>query len=65
MSCRQSVHATHIDDAVAALSITLTDNEAARLEALYNPRMDHQGVSDPAMLARAAEAATGFKTSAA
>ncbi len=52
----------HIDDAVAALSITLTDDEAARLEAPYTPRQDSQGVSDPAMLARAAEAATGFKT---
>ncbi len=54
---------THIDDAVAALSITLTDDEAARLEAPYTPRLDNQGVSDPAMLARAAEAVTGFKAS--
>ncbi len=51
----------HIDDAVAGLSITLTDDEAGRLEAPYTPRLDYQGVSDPAMLARAAEAATGFK----
>jgi len=55
----------HIDDAIAALSITLTDDEAARLEAPYTPRRDNQGVSDPAMLAHAAEAATGFKTAAA
>ncbi len=55
----------HIDDAVAALSITLTDDEAASLEAPYTPRRDNQGVSDPAMLVRAAEAATGFKASAA
>ena len=54
----------HIDDAVAALAITLTDDEAARLEAPYTPRQDHQGVSGPAMLARAAEAATGFKATA-
>ena len=54
----------HIDDAIATLSITLTDDEAARLEAPYTPRLDHQGVSDPAMLARAVEAVTGFKTAA-
>jgi 1-deoxyxylulose-5-phosphate synthase len=56
---------THIDDAIAALSITLTDDEASLLEAPYTPRMDHQGVSNPAMLARAIEAATGFKADAA
>ncbi len=55
----------HIDDAVAALSITLANDEAARLEAPYTPRLDHQGVSDPATLARAAEAATGFKAATA
>ena len=54
----------HIDDAIAALSITLTDDEAAGLEAPYTPRRDHQGVSDPAMLARATEAATGFRATA-
>lgn len=54
----------HIDDAVAALSIALTDDEAARLEAPYTPRRDYQGLSQPVMLARAAEAATGFKISA-
>lgn len=53
----------HIDDAVAALSIILTDEEAARLEAPYTPRFDGQGVSNPILLARAAEAANGFKTS--
>ena len=53
----------HIDDAIAALSITLTDDEAARLEASYTPRRDYQGVSAPAMLAQATEAATGFKAS--
>ncbi len=55
----------HIDDAIAALSITLTDDEAARLEAPYTPRRDHQGVSNPVLLARSVEAATGFKTNAA
>jgi 1-deoxyxylulose-5-phosphate synthase len=54
----------HIDDAIAALSTTLTDDEVARLEAPYTPRLDDQGVSDPAVLARAVEAATGFKTAA-
>ena len=54
----------HIDHAVAALAITLTNDEAARLETPYTPRLDHQGVSDPAMLARAMEAVTGFRTAA-
>lgn len=54
-----ALKAEHIDDAVASLSISLTDDEAARLEAPYTPRLDHQGVSDPAILRRAAEAATG------
>jgi aryl-alcohol dehydrogenase-like predicted oxidoreductase len=55
----------HIDEAIASLSITLTDDEAARLEAPYTPRRDNQGVSDPAILARAVEAATGFRMAAA
>jgi 1-deoxyxylulose-5-phosphate synthase len=55
----------HIDEAIAALSITLTDDEVARLEAPYTPRLDNQGVSDPAVLARAVEAATGFRAAAA
>ncbi len=55
----------HIDDAIAALGVTLTNDEATRLEAPYAPRRDNQGVSDPAVLARAVEAATGFKTAAA
>jgi aryl-alcohol dehydrogenase-like predicted oxidoreductase len=42
----------HINDAIAALSITLTDEEASRLETPYTPRHDFQGVSDPAELAR-------------
>ncbi|MCW6533776.1 aldo/keto reductase [Sphingomonas lycopersici] len=58
-----SLKAKHIDDVVASLSISLTDDEAARLEAPYTPRLDRQGVSDPAMLRRAAEAATGHSTS--
>jgi len=55
-----TLKARHIDDAVAALSITLTDEEAARLEAPYTPRRDAQGVSDPVQLARAVAMATGF-----
>jgi aryl-alcohol dehydrogenase-like predicted oxidoreductase len=55
----------HIDDALAALAVTLTGDELARLESFYTPRLDYQGVSDPARLARAVEAATGFKASAA
>ncbi|MGV1790355.1 aldo/keto reductase [Rhizobium sp. A37_96] len=42
----------HIDDAVASLAIKLTDEEAARLEAPYTPRVDSQGVSDPKERAR-------------
>ncbi len=60
-----ALKAEHIDDAVAALAITLTGDEAARLEAPYTPRLDHQGVSDPAVLARATEAVTGFKATVA
>ena len=53
-----------VDDPDACLaSIPLTDDEAARLEASYTPRLDHQGVSDPAMLRRAAETATGHSIS--
>lgn len=55
----------HIDDAMAALSITLTDDEAARQEAHYTPRRGLPGASDPAVLQRAAESATGIKASAA
>ena len=53
----------HIDDAVAALSITLTDDEVAQLQAPYTPRNDSQGISDPAVLHRVMEAATGFRAS--
>jgi 1-deoxyxylulose-5-phosphate synthase len=43
---------THIDDAVASLTIELTDDEVTALEAPYTPRHDFQGVSDDAELAR-------------
>ncbi len=55
---------SHIDEAIAALSITLTDDEVARLEASYTPRHDPQGISDPVVLARAM-AAVGVKTATA
>ncbi len=55
----------HIDDAVAALSIILTEDEAAKLEQSYTPRQDAQAVYDTALLRRAAEAVTGFKMDAA
>ena len=55
----------HVDDAVAALAITLTQDEIARLEAHYTPRLDTQSVSDPAVLVRSTEALTGFSASAA
>lgn len=37
-----------IDDAVASLSIELTDEEVRSLEAPYSPRYDFQGISDDA-----------------
>jgi aryl-alcohol dehydrogenase-like predicted oxidoreductase len=43
---------SHITDAVASLDIELTDEEVSALESPYTPRVDFQGVSDPALLAR-------------
>jgi 1-deoxyxylulose-5-phosphate synthase len=43
---------THLDDAVASLTIELTDDEVAALEGPYTPRNDFQGISDNATLAR-------------
>ncbi len=54
----------HIDDAVASLSVVLSDEEAERLEKAYTPRLDQQGVSIPALLHRSIEASTGFKRDA-
>jgi hypothetical protein len=39
-------------EVVASLEITLTDEEAAKIEAPYTPRYDFQGISDDAVLAR-------------
>ena len=52
---------SHIDDAIASLSITLTDEEAARLEAPYTARRDIEGISDPKVLAHMM-AASGIET---
>lgn len=54
----------HIDDAIAALSITLTDEEAARMEAPYTPRIDTQGISDPVILKRMAAESGAVKSAA-
>ena len=54
----------HIDDALAALSITLTADEVTRLERPYTAKVDYQNISDPVVLIRAAEKATDFKMSA-
>jgi aryl-alcohol dehydrogenase-like predicted oxidoreductase len=60
-----ALKAVHIDDAVAALHVTLTEEEARKLEAPYTPRNDFQGVSTPALLHRSMEEATGFRATAA
>ncbi|NKF24638.1 aldo/keto reductase [Solimonas marina] len=59
-----SLKTHHIDDAIASLSITLSDEDAQLLESPYTPRKDAQGVSDPVLLARSVAAATGFSASA-
>ena len=59
-----ALKAGHIDDAASSLAVTLTEDEVSRLEAPYTPRADFQGMSNPAMLAKAIEATTGFKVSA-
>ena len=59
-----ALKAIHIDDAVVALSFNLSPEEIAALEVPYTPRLDNQGVSNPAMLAQAIQATTGFRVSA-
>ncbi|MBV2355374.1 aldo/keto reductase [Streptomyces sp. J2-1] len=49
-----------IDDAVAALDLDLTDEEARRLEAPYTPRHDLQGVSDARELERIKASVPGY-----
>lgn len=43
---------SQIDDAVASLSITLTEEETRLLEAPYTPRYDFQGISNDRELQR-------------
>ena len=58
-----ALKAERIDDAVAALSITQTNDEVAQLEARYTPRADGQGISDPVVLARGMDTAIGSRMS--
>jgi aryl-alcohol dehydrogenase-like predicted oxidoreductase len=51
---------SHLDDAVAALDLELTDDEVLELELPYTPRRDFQGISDAAVLA-AISARIGIK----
>lgn len=53
-----------IDDAVASLSITLSDEEVRMLEAPYTPRYDFQGISDDRELQRIMALIPGFTTAA-
>ncbi|WP_234306547.1 aldo/keto reductase [Streptomyces sp. NRRL F-2799] len=49
-----------IDDAVASLDLTLTDEEARRLETPYTPRHDIQGISDARELDRIKAGIPGY-----
>ncbi|ALE84182.1 aldo/keto reductase [Pseudonocardia sp. HH130629-09] len=53
-----------IDDAVASLDITLTDDEIRTLENPYTPRYDFQGISDDAELQAIMARLPGFTTAA-
>jgi hypothetical protein len=53
-----------IDDAVASLEITLTEDEARELEGPYTPRYDLQGISDEAVLQRIMTQVPGFQPAA-
>ncbi|MEA3177549.1 MAG: 1-deoxyxylulose-5-phosphate synthase [Gammaproteobacteria bacterium] len=55
---------SQIDDAIASLSITLTDEEIHLLEAPYTPRYDFQGISDDRELQRIMARIPGFTPSA-
>ncbi len=56
-----ALRTSHIDEAIKALSIALTDDEAERLEAWYTPRVDMMvDNSDPKSIARMA-AESGIK----
>jgi len=45
----------HLDEAVAALDLDLSDDEAVLLEAPYTARNDYQGVSDPRVIKQISE----------
>lgn len=51
-----------IDDAVASLEITLTDEEVSQLEAPYTPRYDFQGISDDRQMQAIMAKIPGFTT---
>ena len=50
----------HIDDAVASLEISLTEQEIAALNRPYTPRFDFQGISDDRELQRIRQQIPGF-----
>lgn len=52
----------HIDDAIASLDITLSEEEIALLESPYTPRYDFQAVSDDAELKRIMNKIPNFVT---
>jgi aryl-alcohol dehydrogenase-like predicted oxidoreductase len=52
---------SQLDDAVAALDISLTEEEIHTLEAPYTPRHDFQGISDEAEFRRIMAAVPGFE----
>ncbi|MBB1250957.1 aldo/keto reductase [Rhizobium sp. G21] len=51
---------SQIDDAIASLAITLTDEEVRLLETPYTPRYDFQGISDDRELQRIMARIPGF-----
>lgn len=59
-----ALKANHFDDAVAALKVTLTDEDAKKLETPYMPGNDFQDIPTPALLHRSMEEATGFSATA-
>jgi aryl-alcohol dehydrogenase-like predicted oxidoreductase len=56
--------ASQIDDAVASLTIHLTDEELLQLQRPYTPRHDFQGISDDAELERIKSQLPGFNPEA-
>jgi aryl-alcohol dehydrogenase-like predicted oxidoreductase len=52
--------ASQIDDAVASVTIHLTDEELLQLQRPYTPRHDFQGISDDAELERIKSQLPGF-----